>query len=659
MLFRLSEVHKSYGAQDVLRGVSLQINPGEHVGLVGRNGAGKTTIFRLVTNDETPDRGEVVRARGLKLGLLAQHIHFEKGSTVHESALAAFGRLQQIEHDMHELEHRMADAGDDLEKVLERYSDLQHEYEREGGFEYSAKAEAILQGLGFDRDSWQMETEKLSGGQQNRLGLARLLLSEPDVLLLDEPTNHLDVGAVEWLEEFLQSYPAGFVIISHDRYFLDRACRRIIEIENGQATSYTGNYSAYLVEREERREIQQRAFENQQRLIAKTEQFIRKNLAGQKTKQAKSRRTMLQRLERVEGVRVDQGAGDFRLKDIERAGTHVLTITDASVGYGEHILARDISLILRRSECLGVIGPNGSGKTTFLKTILAKIPSLSGEFRWGSKVEIGYYAQQLEDLDDRNEIIMELRRVAPSTATAGELRSFLGKFRFSGDDIYKHVGDLSGGEKGRLALAKLIYSGVNVLVLDEPTNHLDIPSRESLEEALEAYEGTIITISHDRFFLDRVATQILALDGEGNSEHYNGDYTEYHDWKAGRLAAPVVADGLSLETDQRTLQGPGRKTKSAPRSVSGGSRSSNDKSRESKRVKIIKKPRDPVTIEAEITELERHIAELSAEMSKPEVARDITRLVQVNDTYQQAEARLAELMAEWERAESTIPSSRR
>ncbi len=235
MLFRLSEVHKSYGARDVLRGVSLQINPGEHVGLVGRNGAGKTTIFRLINLEETPDRGDVVRARGLKLGLLAQHIHFEKGSTVHESALAAFGRLQQIEHEMHVLEHRMADAGDDLEKVLARYSDLQHEYEREGGFEYSAKAEAILQGLGFDRDSWQMETEKLSGGQQNRLGLARLLLSEPDVLLLDEPTNHLDVGAVEWLEEFLQSYPAGFVIVSHDRYFLDRACRRIVEIENGQA----------------------------------------------------------------------------------------------------------------------------------------------------------------------------------------------------------------------------------------------------------------------------------------------------------------------------------------------------------------------------------------------------------------------------------------
>src|SRR5881398_2249416 len=563
MLFRLSDVHKSVGAQDVLRGASFQINPGEHVGLVGRNGAGKTTIFRLVNEEETPDSGEVARARGLKLGLLAQHVHFDAGSTVHESALAAFGHLQQIEHEMHELEHRMADAGQDLDKILSRYSDLQHEFEREGGFEYSAKAETILQGLGFDRETWQMETEKLSGGQQNRLGLARLLLSEPDVLLLDEPTNHLDVSAVEWLEEFLQTYPSAFVIISHDRYFLDRACRRIIEIENGQAAGYTGNYSDYLAEREERREIQQRAYDNQQRLIAKTEEFIRRNLAGQKTKQAKSRRTMLARLDRVEAVRADQGSGDFRLQEIERAGTHVLTVNDADIGYVDKVLARDISLILRRGECLGVIGPNGSGKTTFVRTILNTIPALAGDVRWGAKVETGYYAQQLEDLDPRNEIIMELRRVAPANATAGELPSFLARFLFFGDDVYKHVRDLSGGEKGRLALAKLIYSGVNVLVLDEPTNHLDIPSREALEDALGAYEGTIVTISHDRFFLDRVATQILALDGEGNVEHYNGDYTEFHDWKAGRSELPASA-GSPAEPAQSESKYPSQAIKSVP-----------------------------------------------------------------------------------------------
>ncbi|HYX27148.1 MAG TPA: ABC-F family ATP-binding cassette domain-containing protein [Pyrinomonadaceae bacterium] len=658
MLFRLSDVYKSYAAQDVLRGTSFQINPGEHVGLVGRNGAGKTTIFRLIAIEEMPDRGEVVRARGVKLGLLAQHVHFEIGSTVHESALAAFGRLQQIEHEMHELEHRMADPGNDLEKVLARYSDLQHEYEREGGFEYSAKAEAILLGLGFARDTWQMETEKLSGGQLNRLGLARLLLSEPDVLLLDEPTNHLDVGAVEWLEEFLQTYDRAFIIISHDRYFLDRSCRRIIEIENGQAASYKGNYSDFVVEREERREIQQRAFENQQRLIAKTEDFIRRNLAGQKTKQAKSRRIMLQRLERVEGVRADQAAGDFRLQDIERAGTHVLTVKDAAVGYDERALAKDISLILRRGECLGIIGPNGSGKTTFLKTILGKLPALAGEIRWGSKVEIGYYAQQLEDLDERNEIIMELRCVAPASATSGDLRSFLARFLFFGDDVYKHVRDLSGGEKGRLALAKLIYSGVNVLVLDEPTNHLDIPSREALEAALEAYGGTIVTISHDRFFLDRVATQILALDGKGNVEHYNGDYTEYHDWKAAKLQRSGIDQKKKSRPDAaRSPQSSGDK-RSAKVSTNPARRRKELRERDAPKVRVIKKAREVEIIESEITAGEKRLAELTAEMLKPEIARDITRLVEVHDDYEKTEARLSDLMDEWERAENAISSRR-
>ena len=655
MLFRLSDVYKSYGAQDVLRGTSLQVNPGEHIGLVGRNGAGKTTIFRLINLEETPDAGEVVRARGLKLGLLAQHVHFEAGSTVHESALAAFGHLQHIEHEMHELEHRMADAVEDLEKILARYSDLQHKFEREGGFEYSAKAEAILQGLGFDRDTWQLETEKLSGGQQNRLGLARLLLSEPDVLLLDEPTNHLDVGAVEWLEEFLQTYSSGFVIISHDRYFLDRACRRIIEIENGRAGSYTGNYSNYLVEREEQREIQQRAYDNQQRMIAKTEDFIRRNLAGQKTKQAKSRRTMLQRLERVEAVRADQASGDFRLKDIERAGTHVLTVTEARIGYPDKVLARDISLILRRAECLGVIGPNGSGKTTFVRTILQKIPALSGEVRWGSKVQIGYYAQQLEDLDDRNEIIMELRRVAPSTATAGELRSFLAKFLFVGDEVYKHVHDLSGGEKGRLALAKLIYSGVNVLVLDEPTNHLDIPSREALEEALEAFEGTIVTISHDRYFLDRVATQILALDGAGGVDHYNGDYTEYHDWKATGAAAE---QSTRSSGDEHLVEIPLHATNSSQPTKSltgtGGKKKERRASQKSPAIKVIKRqkpvPRSSEAIESEIAVAEKRLNEISDQMSQPEAGRNIDRLRKLKNEFRQLETGLRVLYEEWEAA---------
>jgi len=326
-------------------------------------------------------------------------------------------------------------------------------------------------------------------------------------------------------------------------------------------------------------------------------------------------------------------------------------------------------LILRRGECLGVIGPNGSGKTTFVKTVLNRIPALAGELRWGSKVQIGYYAQQLEDLDDRNEIIMELRRVAPSSATAGELRSFLAKFLFFGDDVYKHVRDLSGGEKGRLALAKLIYSGVNVLVLDEPTNHLDIPSREALEEALSAYEGTIITISHDRYFLDRVATQILALDGNGNVEHYNGDYTEYHDWKAARLKGGSAQDEAEQPDSSRAVKvtpagagGSRRGKNSSARSASSRGKAKSSAGRQANaasRIKVIKKPRDPDVIETEISALEKRLVELSAEMTRPEVARDIGKLVKLNDEYQQGEARLAELLDEWERAEATASSSKR
>src|SRR5688572_13790844 len=654
MLFRLSEVHKSYGTQDVLRGASLQVNPGEHVGLVGRNGAGKTTIFRLVRGEETADRGEVIRARGTKLGLLDQHVHFKPGSTVHESALAAFGRLQQIEHEMHELEHRMAEMDEDLEKILERYSDLQQEFEHEGGFEYAARAEAILQGLGFDREMWSMETEKLSGGQQNRLGLACLLLAAPDVLLLDEPTNHLDVNAVEWLEEFLRDYASAFVIISHDRYFLDRSCRRIIELENGRAANYTGNYSDYLVEREERREAQQRAYDNQQQLIAKTEEFIRRNIAGQKTKQAKSRRKMLEKLERLDAVRRDQSSGDFRLQAIERTGNHVLTVTDLAVGYPEKLLAAKISFILRRAECLGIIGPNGSGKTTFLKTIMKKIDPLTGEVRWGTKVQTGYYAQQLDDLDDRNEIIMELRRVAPATATAGELRTFLAKFLFTGDDVYKHVRDLSGGEKGRLALAKLIYSRVNVLVLDEPTNHLDIPSREALEEALDAYEGTIITISHDRYFLDRVATQILALDTEELPVHYNGDYTEYHDWRAVRLAQglPLIED-KEFDVNKTQTSQADVAVKEPQQSAKQATKSKKVTAPKSPVVKVIKKNKpavSPESLESEIAQTEKKLQEIADRMSQPEIARDATELIKLDADYKQAEAQLSSLYEQWDEA---------
>ena len=627
MLFRLSDVTKSFGGTEILRGVSFQINPNEKVGLVGRNGSGKTTVFRIVTGTESPDTGDVVKMNGLKLGLLDQHVEFKEGRTVHTAALSAFKHLQDIESEMRQLEQRM--ASDHSDAVMDRYADLQTAFEQADGFTYTARAEAILLGMGFTRDTWDLKTENLSGGQKNRLGMVRLLLSGADVLLLDEPTNHLDVNAVEWLEQFLGDYDGAYVVISHDRYFLDRTTERIIEMENGRAVNYKGNYSAFLIERELRREQQRCEYENQQALIAKTQEFIRRNIEGQKTKQAKSRRNMLERMERVDAVASERSGGNFGLKKVERAGTNVLTVEELTVGYGDTALASGIDFTLMRGEVLGIIGANGTGKTTLLKTLLGQIRELAGEIRWGTKTDIGYYAQNLDELDARNEVIQEMRRIAP-LADSGELRSFLARFLFMGEDVFKRVGDLSGGEKGRLALAKLIYSRKNVLILDEPTNHLDIPAREALEAALAEYDGTIITVSHDRFFLDKLASQILSFDPQGNVDVFYGNYTQFHDWKAEQPAATTAEERRSAQVVSSDDMVIGRE---------GSRLSKNQRERLEKRM---------AEIEREIAELEGRSARLSKEMSSPEAAADHAKYERLSSDYQDVELETAELYKEWE-----------
>jgi len=634
MLFRLSEVQKSYSGHEVLRGVTFQVNPNEKIGLVGRNGAGKTTVFKVITGEENADSGDVIKINNLKLGLLQQHVDFSENETVHTAALSAFKRIHDIEAEMRRLEIEM--AHDATEEILERYAELQIEFEHEDGFSYAARAEAILLGLGFAKENWTLETKSLSGGQKNRLGMARLLLSSPDVLLLDEPTNHLDVQAVEWLENFLSNYDKTYVIISHDRYFLDRTTNKIIEIENGRAVSYKGNYSEFLVEREERREQQRREYENQQAFIAKTEEFVRRNLEGQKTKQAKSRRNMLQRMDRLDAVVEDKPQGNFNLKKVERAGQNILTVENLAIGYGEKVLARNINFILTRGEALGVIGGNGTGKTTFLKTVLGNIREISGKIIWGTKTDIGYYSQNLEDLEPRNEVIQELRRVAPS-AENGELRSFLARFLFTGEDVFKQVGDLSGGEKGRLALAKLIYSNKNVLVLDEPTNHLDIPSREALEDALDAYQGTIITVSHDRFFLDKIATQIMSFEENGKTEIYDGNYSEFHEWQnRQRQSAAVIqlpAESSSAKEEPRDKDKP------------SDNLSKNQRQRIENRIK---------EIEEEIQRREDELSKISFRMGLPEIASDHAKLQQVTEEFQEMEKFIQSLYEEWENLSEQI-----
>ena len=635
MLFRLSEVKKSYGGTEILRGVSFQINPGEKVGLVGRNGAGKTTVFRLITKQEAPDTGEIVTINGLKLGLLQQHVDFDGNETVHTAALSAFKEIHDIEAQMRDLEKRM--ETDHSDEILESYAELQSAFEHADGFLYAARAEAILMGMGFAEDTWSQEAATLSGGQKNRLGMVRLLLSGADVLLLDEPTNHLDVHAVEWLEKFLSDFNKAFVLISHDRYFLDRTCGRIVEIENGRAVSYKGNYSKFLEERELRREQQQREYENQRAMIAKTQEFIRRNLEGQKTKQAKSRRNMLERIERIDAVASEKHGGKFGLKKVERTGNNVLTVDDLSIGYGSKVLAGHLNFSLMRGEVLGIIGGNGTGKTTLLKTILGQHRELDGKIHWGTKVDIGYYTQNLDDLEPRNEVIQELRRVAP-LADNGELRNFLARFLFFGEDVFKLVGDLSGGEKGRLALSKLIYSRKNVLILDEPTNHLDIPSREALEAALDEYDGTILTVSHDRYFLDKIATQILAFD-DNRVDVFNGNYTEYHDWR------DALDAGGAHETDKvkkGNWETPGGGTAASGadgRNLQSSTLSKNQRERLEKRI---------AAIESEISSLEDEVAQLSAEMASPGIVSDYPKFQELSAGLHEKQSRIQSLYEEWD-----------
>ena len=652
MLFRLSNVWKSYGGTEILKGVSFQVNPSEKVGLVGRNGAGKTTVFRLITGQEAADDGEVIKVNGLRLGLLDQHVDFGISETVHTAALSAFKEIHDIEAEMRLLEKQM--ETDHSDAVLDRYSDLQTAFEHADGFSYAAKAESVLLGLGFPPETWGSDVLTLSGGQKNRLGMARLLLSSADVLLLDEPTNHLDVDAVEWLENFLQTYDKTYVVISHDRYFLDRTTNRVVEMDRGMAVTYKGNYSQYLSERELRRDQQLREYENQQAMINKTEEFIRRNLEGQKTKQAKSRRTLLARMDRIEAVTSEKSGGNFGLRQVERTGNNVLTAEDLTIGYETKILAKKLNFSLHRGDVLGIIGGNGTGKTTLLKTLLGQLRELSGKMHWGTKTNIGYYSQNLEGLEPRNEVIQELRRVAPS-ADNGTLRGFLAKFLFVGEDVFKPVSALSGGEKGRLALAKLIYSQKNVLVLDEPTNHLDIPSRESLENALDEYDGTIIAVSHDRFFLDRIATQMLSFESDGRVLDFNGNYTEFHDWR----------DAMDTETKRRgdvgtKVSSQSEKIGSEPGTVATGSRVRNNRAGDQKAETraagsvptLSKNQRQTLekrikVIESEIALLEDTAAKLSLEMASPNIAADFEKLNVVAERHRQTEKKIQDLYAEW------------
>ena len=525
---------KSYGAEDIFSDLSFSIAKDARVGLVGANGVGKTTLLRILVGEESPSAGEVHTARNLRIGYLPQEAMLKVPHSLWEECLKALQPITDLKKQLSQMEARLADESGDQE-LLERYGALQARYEHMGGYTHETRIEQTLSGLGFEPPEYHKPIKILSGGQRTRAVLARLLLSEPELLLLDEPTNHLDIQAIEWLENHLRHWQGAVVLVSHDRYFLDQSATSTWEM-TPSLELYRGNYSAYLQQREARYERRLKEYETQQAFIEKEEDYIRRNIAGQNTRQAQGRRRRLERLLRDARLAAPRSGKQihFKMQAAQRSGELVVRTYGLAVGYRDdgQVLIDVPDLVLRRRECAAVMGPNGAGKTTFLKTLLGELPPLAGEAVIGASVQVGYFAQAHEGLHASWTLVREIQNAAPHMEEA-EARDYLARFLFSGDDVFKEVSVLSGGERGRLALACLSLQGANLLLLDEPSNHLDLPSQEILQRILSEFNGTVLLITHDRYLVDAVASQVWeVLPDEKTLSIYEGNYSQMRAWQA-------------------------------------------------------------------------------------------------------------------------------
>lgn len=629
------DIEKSYGSDLVFSGVSFQIQEQDRIGLIGPNGEGKSTLLNLLAGREEPDEGAIAVARSLRIGYLTQIVDFQPENSLREEMLTVFDQVRVWERELEELAHAMSEAASrgeamDREALMRQYAELQQRFEHAGGYTYEYKVSQVLDGLGFTREQQASPVKHLSGGQQTRAALGKLLLQEPDLLLLDEPTNHLDLAALEWLESYLAGWKGAMVVVAHDRYFLDKVVSRIIELAFGRIEEYPGNYTQYLRLREERMERRMREYEAQQAHIAHTEEFIRRYKAGQRSREARGRQKLLDRLERVERPREFQTM-QFEFDSVVDSGQVVLSTQNLVVGYpasqagGEaNALMSVADLEVLRGDRIGLIGPNGSGKTTLLRTIIGSHAPLAGHVYPGHNVRMGYYSQTHEGLNLERTVIDEIRQV--SVLSEDGARSFLGRFLFSGDDAFKPIGALSGGERSRVALAKLTLQGSNFLVMDEPTNHLDLQSRQFLEEVLGDFEGTLLVVSHDRYFIDRLAAKVWAVE-EGVLIPYLGNYTEYRTRKR-----PIVLDV------------PVAVKKQEPAPVERASTAG--KSGQKKQAKG--KARTIEDVERDIEKAEAQVKFLEEELSQAALSGDAAQLTQLTATYEQARLKVDELLAEWE-----------
>lgn len=637
ILLQVNQLTKYFAAELILSNIKLEIQTQDRVALVGRNGAGKSTLLKIIAGQSSYDSGEIIRPKGVSIGYLAQNTGLESEQTIWNEMLTVFHDLRRMETELRTLEGQMSDPQilsntSKYERILKEYDHLQVQFKDQGGYQYEADIRSVLHGLHFGSFDYDTKISTLSGGQKTRLALGKLLLSRPDILILDEPTNHLDIETLSWLEQYLQGYSGAVLIVSHDRYFLDKVVNQVFELTRRKMNRYVGNYSSYLQQKAENYEREMKLYEKQQDEIAKLEDFVQRNLArASTTKRAQSRRKQLQKMDRMDRPGGEEKSASFMF-DIERqSGNDVLKADSVAVGYDTEKVSEDISFRITRGESIALVGPNGVGKSTLLKTIVQKLPSLAGEIHYGSNVSIGYYDQEQAELTSNKKVLNELWDEYPLKPEK-EIRTVLGNFLFSGDDVLKTVSSLSGGEKARLALAKLMMEKANFLILDEPTNHLDLDSKEVLENALIDYPGTILFVSHDRYFINRIATKVIELSSTGATQ-YLGDYDYYLEKKLEQEELKVLAASAAAADKQAS-------------SSSLSDKSAYKQDKEAKKLERQRKRRIE-EIEASIEELETEISNCEELLCDPAIFQDHQKVGELNEKMEKAKLEVDQLMEEW------------
>ena len=629
ILLQTNDVERRFGADVLFHNINLQIQEHGRTALVGRNGAGKTTLLKMIAGITSPDEGTISKAKDLSIGYLAQDQGLDSQNNIWAELDTVFADLHKEEQAIHDLEKQLAtlDAtSGQYSRVMEQYDRLQGDFKKRGGFEYESRMRGILTGFGFGEEYYDTPVNALSGGQKTKLALAKILLQAPNLLILDEPTNHLDMNVLAWLEDYLKSYQGALLVVSHDRYFLDHVVKDVYDLDNRTLRHYTGNYTQFVQHKQEWLKAEWKHYDQQQKKIAKLEDFVNRNIVrASTTKRAQARRKQLEKMERLDRPVTDDQSIHFHFHSEKASGNEVLDVDQLKVGYDDQVLAGPLSFAVRKPHRVGIIGPNGIGKSTLLKTILNKIPAVSGSVKFGANLDVGYYDQEQQQLHADKTVLEEVWDDHPEVPEK-DIRSLLGSFLFVGDDVYKVVHELSGGEKARLELTKLSFQPINFLILDEPTNHLDIDSREVLESAINEFPGTVLFVSHDRYFINQVATDILDMRKDG-IKHYEGDYDDYLAMVA-KAAAP----------------NPVSPAQSSPAASQGKQSYQQSKDQQRARRKLQRKVDD---LEKQMAQLEDQQAAIETEMSKPEVATDIGKLTDLQKELDQLKAQSEEVELDW------------